>query len=66
VPELVANVIDHVRGEASLTLEPAVSDGWLRIAVVDGSSIPRSSGSWRRSRDGPLVCRRPDAGRTPR
>ena len=39
VTELVANVIDHVQGEASLTLELAVSDGWLRIAVVDGSSV---------------------------
>jgi anti-sigma regulatory factor (Ser/Thr protein kinase) len=39
VTELVANVVDHVEGAASLTLELAVSDGWLRIAVVDGSSI---------------------------
>ncbi|TFV76802.1 ATP-binding protein [Blastococcus sp. CT_GayMR19] len=39
VTELVANVIDHVRGEASLSLELAVSDGWLRISVADGSSI---------------------------
>jgi anti-sigma regulatory factor (Ser/Thr protein kinase) len=39
VTELVANVVDHVQGEASLTLELAVSDGWLRIAVVDGSSV---------------------------
>jgi anti-sigma regulatory factor (Ser/Thr protein kinase) len=39
VTELVANVIDHVQGEASLTLEMAVSDGWLRISVADGSSI---------------------------
>jgi anti-sigma regulatory factor (Ser/Thr protein kinase) len=39
VTELVANVIDHVRGEASLGLELAVSDGWLRISVADGSSI---------------------------
>ena len=40
VTELVANVIDHVRGEASLSLEIGVSDGWLRISVADGSSIP--------------------------
>ena len=40
VSELVANVIDHVRGEASLSLEMAASDGWLRISVADGSSIP--------------------------
>ena len=39
VTELVANVVDHVRGEADLTLELSVSDTWLRIAVVDGSSI---------------------------
>jgi anti-sigma regulatory factor (Ser/Thr protein kinase) len=39
VTELVANVVDHVQGEASLTLEFAVSDGWLRISVADGSSI---------------------------
>jgi anti-sigma regulatory factor (Ser/Thr protein kinase) len=39
VTELVTNVIDHVGGEAALTLELACSDGWLRIAVADGSSI---------------------------
>jgi anti-sigma regulatory factor (Ser/Thr protein kinase) len=39
VTELVANVVDHVRGEADLTLELTLSDTWLRIAVVDGSSI---------------------------
>jgi anti-sigma regulatory factor (Ser/Thr protein kinase) len=39
VTELVANVIDHVQEEASLTLEMTVSDGWLRIAVADGSSV---------------------------
>ena len=39
VTELVANVIDHVEGEANLTLELSLSDGGLRIAVVDGSSI---------------------------
>jgi anti-sigma regulatory factor (Ser/Thr protein kinase) len=39
VTELVANVVDHVRGEAVLTLELSLSDTWLRIAVVDGSSI---------------------------
>lgn len=39
VTELVANVVDHVRGEADLTLELSVSDTWLRIAVVDGSAI---------------------------
>jgi anti-sigma regulatory factor (Ser/Thr protein kinase) len=39
VTELVANVVDHVGGEASLTLELEFSDGWLRIAVADGSAI---------------------------
>jgi anti-sigma regulatory factor (Ser/Thr protein kinase) len=39
VTELVANVVDHVRGEVDLTLELSLSDTWLRIAVVDGSSI---------------------------
>jgi anti-sigma regulatory factor (Ser/Thr protein kinase) len=39
VTELVANVIDHAREEASLSLEAEVSDGWLRISVADGSSI---------------------------
>jgi anti-sigma regulatory factor (Ser/Thr protein kinase) len=37
--ELVANVVDHVAGEADLTLELSVSDGRLRIGVADGSSI---------------------------
>jgi anti-sigma regulatory factor (Ser/Thr protein kinase) len=39
VTELVANVVDHVGGDANLTLELTLSDAWLRIAVVDGSSI---------------------------
>ena len=39
VTELVANVIDHARAEASLTLELAMSDGWLRISVADGSAV---------------------------
>jgi len=39
VTELVANVVDHVGGEASLTLEASVADEWLRISVADGSSI---------------------------
>ena len=39
VTELVTNVIDHVGGEASFTLELEVSDGWLLVAVVDGSSV---------------------------
>jgi len=39
VTELVANVVDHVRGEADLTLELSLSETWLRIGVVDGSSI---------------------------
>ncbi|TFV67188.1 UNVERIFIED_ORG: ATP-binding protein [Bacillus sp. AZ43] len=40
VTELVANVVDHVGGEANLTLEIETSEDWLRIAVVDGSSVP--------------------------
>ena len=39
VTELVANVVDHVGGEANLTLELEASEDWLRIGVVDGSSI---------------------------
>ena len=39
VTELVANVVDHVQGAASLTLETTFSDGWLRISVADGSSV---------------------------
>ncbi|MCW2536480.1 MAG: ATP-binding region ATPase domain protein [Modestobacter sp.] len=39
VTELVANVVDHVDGDASLGLEVALSDGWLRIAVADSSAI---------------------------
>jgi hypothetical protein len=39
VSELVSNVIDHVGGEATLTVELTYSGDWLRIAVVDGSAI---------------------------
>ena len=39
VTELVANVVDHVAGEASFTLELALSDSWLRISVSDGSAL---------------------------
>jgi anti-sigma regulatory factor (Ser/Thr protein kinase) len=39
VTELVSNVVDHVGGEANLTLEVSVSEDWLRIAVADGSSV---------------------------
>jgi anti-sigma regulatory factor (Ser/Thr protein kinase) len=39
VTELVSNVVDHVGGDTTLTLEVGVSDDWLRIAVVDGSSV---------------------------
>jgi anti-sigma regulatory factor (Ser/Thr protein kinase) len=39
VTELVTNVIDHVGGEASITLELALADDWLRISVADGSSV---------------------------
>jgi anti-sigma regulatory factor (Ser/Thr protein kinase) len=40
VTELVANVVDHVGGEASLAVELQLSGGRLRIAVADGSSVP--------------------------
>ena len=40
VSELVANVVDHVRGQAVLTLELTIGEEWLRISVADGSSIP--------------------------
>jgi anti-sigma regulatory factor (Ser/Thr protein kinase) len=39
VTELVANVVDHVGGESVLALELEYSDGWLRIAVADGSAV---------------------------
>jgi anti-sigma regulatory factor (Ser/Thr protein kinase) len=39
VTELVANVVDHVGGESVLSLELDYSDGWLRIAVADGSAV---------------------------
>jgi anti-sigma regulatory factor (Ser/Thr protein kinase) len=39
VTEIVANVVDHVSGEAELTVEMSLSDDWLRIAVVDGSAV---------------------------
>jgi anti-sigma regulatory factor (Ser/Thr protein kinase) len=39
VTELVANVVDHVGGEASFTVELQLSDGWLRISVADGSAV---------------------------
>jgi anti-sigma regulatory factor (Ser/Thr protein kinase) len=39
VTELVANVVDHVGGEASLALQVTFSDQWLRIGVSDGSAI---------------------------
>ncbi|NEM08961.1 ATP-binding protein [Geodermatophilus normandii] len=39
VTEVVANVVDHVGGDGLLALELEYSDGWLRIAVSDGSAI---------------------------
>jgi anti-sigma regulatory factor (Ser/Thr protein kinase) len=39
VTELVTNVIDHVGGEAAITLELALAQDWLRISVADGSSV---------------------------
>ena len=40
VTELVSNVLDHVGGEATLTVEVDSSGDWLRIGVVDGSAVP--------------------------
>ena len=40
VSELVANVVDHVQGQAVLTLELAIGEEWLRISVADSTSIP--------------------------
>jgi anti-sigma regulatory factor (Ser/Thr protein kinase) len=39
VTELVADVVDHVGGESVLSLELEYSDGWLRVAVADGSAV---------------------------
>ena len=39
VTELVTNVVDHVGGEAELTVEVSAAEDWLRIAVVDGSAV---------------------------
>jgi anti-sigma regulatory factor (Ser/Thr protein kinase) len=39
VSELVANVVDHVGGEAPFTLELTLAGDWLRISVADGSAI---------------------------
>ena len=39
VTELVTNVVDHVGGEAELTVEITSGEDWLRIAVVDGSAV---------------------------
>jgi anti-sigma regulatory factor (Ser/Thr protein kinase) len=39
VTELVANVVDHVGGDAALTLEVTASEDWLRIGVLDGSAV---------------------------
>ena len=39
VTELVANVVDHAGAANVLTLELEMAGAWLRIGVVDGSSI---------------------------
>jgi anti-sigma regulatory factor (Ser/Thr protein kinase) len=39
VTELVSNVVDHVGGEAALSVELTLSGDRLRVAVVDGSAI---------------------------
>lgn len=39
VTELVANVVEHVGGDASCTVELSLSGEWLRLGIVDGSAI---------------------------
>ena len=39
VSELVANVVDHVAGEAVFTLELTLAGDWLRVSVADGSAV---------------------------
>jgi anti-sigma regulatory factor (Ser/Thr protein kinase) len=39
VSELVANAVIHVREEASLELEVAYGESWLRLSLADGSSV---------------------------
>lgn len=39
VTELVTNVVDHVGGDATLTLELALGGDSLTIAVADGSAV---------------------------
>ncbi len=39
VSELVSNVVDHVQGEAVLTLGLTMAGEWLRISVADGSAV---------------------------
>src|SRR3954451_1410558 len=39
VTELVSNVVDHVGGEGSFTLERELADGWLRVALLGASSV---------------------------
>src|SRR4051794_9922073 len=60
VTELVANVVDHVGGEAAFTVELQLSDGWLRISVADGSSVQP-----RRPRAGQPRSARPGAAPVP-
>jgi anti-sigma regulatory factor (Ser/Thr protein kinase) len=39
VSELVSNVVDHVEGGTTVTLELALAGDWLRISVADGSAV---------------------------
>ncbi|WNV75106.1 ATP-binding protein [Geodermatophilus sp. DSM 44513] len=39
VTELVADVVDHVAGEASSTLQVTLAERWLRISAADGSAL---------------------------
>jgi hypothetical protein len=35
----VSNVVDHIGGEAELTVEVSLAESWLRICVIDGSAV---------------------------
>lgn len=39
VNEIVANVVDHTERDASLVLELAQSDSWLRVSSTDSSAV---------------------------
>lgn len=70
ISELVSNVVDHVGGDATLTVEIDTSGDWLRIGVLDGSAIRPVVRELERDRPrgrGSACCRRsPPAGATTR